>query len=269
MWCKQLFILFLLPSLLRAEEELTLPLLKKKRLDFQYNYQRLDPHKTYGNIQSGVITFSHPITHSTTFLYNLTVVSRKEGRGVLGQVGGYHDWHERLYTYTALTTATRASFLPKVRLDQEFYIKLAPEKNIVIPASGNYVCYYNNQKALTFGTGVVWYLPRWILEYRIFLETNYTNKIRSFSKYSVSQTISAGYGQEGWQWLFLKGGYGKNSNLAELDVSRNINQRVAFLNLNWRKWVFADSGFVSDLRYTSIKNAYSVYSFSLGLFVEF
>ncbi len=265
MWFKKLLILLLLPIALKAEEELTLPYLKKKRLDVQLNYQQLDPKKTYGEIKSGQLTFSQPINPSTTLLYNLTFVTRKEGKGVLGQFGAYRDWHERIYTFTALSAATRAGFLPRYRIDQEFYFKVSSQKSLVIPATVSYASYHNKQGSLIFGSGVVWYLPCWILEYRLFLETTYPG-----SSQSLSQTASVGYGKEDWQWIFLSGGYGRNSYLANLDVEpQNVNQRVAFVNLNWRRWLFSNFGFITDCRFTDIKDAYRVYSISLGLFVEF
>ncbi len=238
---------------------------KRHRLEANFSYEYLSPNGVYGSWNTLSLGFYDKPREDLTYFLQLGAFSRKEGEALLGTIGAYKDWGDRLYTYSALSAGTRSDYLPQIRIDHDFNIKFGAIKNIVWTAGASYLRYFDVHKDIILSTGITLYLDRWIWKYRLFRNESDPGSIVSYS-----QLISAGYGREGWQWTYLDFSFGKQAYLATYLASpEEVRQNSLYTSLKHRHWIGKDYGIFGDLSYLKLKEGYDKYGLSLGIFREF
>lgn len=238
---------------------------KRYRLEANLSYEYLSPDSAYGSWKTLSFGFYDKPRKDLTYFIQLGAFSRKSGEALLGTLGAYKDWGSRLYTYSALSTGTNSDYLPQIRIDHDFNIKLGAMKNFVWTAGASYLKYFDVHKDMLLSTGITFYFDRWIGGYRVFRNESDPGSIVSYS-----HLISAGYGREGWQWTYLDLSFGKQAYLpAYLASPEEVRQNSLYTSLKHRHWIGKDYGIFGDLSYFKLKDGYDKYGFSLGVFREF
>lgn len=238
---------------------------KRYRLEANLSYEYLSPNEVYGSRKTLNIGFYDKPRKDLTSFLQLGSFSRKEGEALLGVMGAYKDWGDSLYTYSALSIGTKSDYLPQIRIDHDFNIKLGSLKNIVWTAGISYLKHFDVHKDLILSTGITFYYHNWIWSYRLFRNESDPDNVISYS-----QLISVGYGREGWQWTFFDFSYGKQAYLATYLASpQEVRQDSLNLSLKHRRWIGKDYGMFGDISYFKLKDGYDKYGFSFGIFKEF
>lgn len=238
---------------------------KTRRLEANISYEYLSPNDIYGSWKTLSLGFYDKPQTDVTYFLQLGAFARKDGEALLGTVGIYKDWSSRLYTYSALSAGTSSDYLPRIRIDHDFNLKLGAMKNIVWTAGASYIRYFDVHRDLIISTGITLYQDRWIVTYRIF-----RNESDPGSAVSYSQLISAGYGREGWQWTFLDLSFGKQAYFATYLASpEEVRRNSVHTSLKHRHWIGKDFGIFGDLSYFNLRDGYDKYGLSLGIFREF
>lgn len=238
---------------------------KRYRLEADLSYEYLTPNNIYGSWKALSIGFYDKPMRDLTYFIRLGAFSRREGEAILGSLGVYKDWGSRLYTYSALSAGSRSDYLPELRIDHDFNIKLGTMKNIVLIAGGSYIDYFDTHRDIILSTGITLYYDRWIWTYRVF-----RNESDPGSVISYSHLFSAGYGREGWQWTYLDLSIGKQAYLATyLLRPEEVSQDSLYTSLKHRRWIGKRYGIFGDLSYFKLKDGYDKYGFSFGVFREF
>jgi YaiO family outer membrane protein len=254
-----LILLFQANSFAQDEET------KRHRLEAYYSYEHLTPHDVYGSWKTLNLTYYDHLKRDLTYLVSFAAFSRNEGDAVLGNIGMYKDWGTRLYTFTSLSTGTNSEYLPQIRIDHDFNIKMGSSKNIVWTLGLSYIDYYNIHKDTILSTGITLYLKDWILNYRVFRNDSDPGDVISYS-----QLVSAGYGREGWQWTYLNLSYGKQAYYAaQLVNPQEVSQTSLYVDLKHRRWIGKGYGIFIDISYFKLKDGYEKYGFAPGIFKEF
>jgi len=237
---------------------------KKNRFEATISYEYLVPSDIYDPWTTLNLGFYRK--HSDTFTYFFQLSScLREANGVLFTTGAYKDWTESMFTYSSLSTGSNTDFLPQIRLDHDFNFKTGKEKNIIWTLGGSYIDYFGDHKDLIISAGITAYLEKWILGYRIF-----RNESDPGSVTSLSHTVSAGYGEEGKQWVYLTISAGKQAYLATyLLTPEEVNQPSYGITLSLRRWLKLPFGILGDISYFNLKDGYEKYGFSAGMFREF
>lgn len=244
-----------------AQEEST----KRHRLEANLSFEYLSPNGVYGSWKTASIGFYDKPRKDLTYFLQIGTFSRKEGEALLGTLGIYKDWMRRLYTYSSLSAGTRSDYLPQIRIDHDFNIKLGTKENIVWTAGASYIKYFDIHKDIILSTGITLYLDNWIWQYRLSRNESDPNSIVSYS-----HLFSAGYGREGWQWTYLDFSFGKQAYLASYLASpEEVRQNSLNISIKHRHWIDKDYGIFGDLSYFKLKDGYDKYGLSFGVFREF
>lgn len=255
-----IFVFFLFGSVFAQDEPG-----RKHRLEMSFSYEYLTPHDVYGTWKNFSIGLHNKPKPDLTYFVQLGVFSRKEGDGMLGNVGAYKDWGSRLYTYSALSIGTNSEYLPRIRIDNDFNIKIGAMKNIVWTAGVSYIKYFDLHKDLILSTGLTLYNGNWISGYRVSMNDSSPGNVISYSHH-----VSIGYGKEGWQWTFLDLSYGKQAYLAtSVLIPEEVRQDAPYISIKHRRWIGKNFGVLIELNYLKLKDTYEKYGFSSGIFKEF
>lgn len=210
-------------------------------------------------------TLYHKAGPDTTYFFGLSGISRKEGQALLGQVGLYKDFLPWLYTFSALSSGTNSEFLPEVRVDHDFNIKLGASKDFVWIIGGSYIKYFDVHKDYIVSTGLTYYGQGWNFTYRIF-----RNKSDPGNIISTSQLLSLGIGREGYQWTYLDFSFGKQAYLPSYLVNPvEISQYSNFVNFKHRRWLEKNYGIYGALNYLKLSDGYEKYGLTAGFFWDF
>lgn len=238
---------------------------KMYRFEANISYEYLSPNDVYGSWKTLSTGFySKPRKDITCFL-QLGAFSRKEGEALLGTLGAYKDWSSSLYTYSAFSAGTKSEYLPQIRLDHDFNLKLGDMKNIVWTLGASYIDYFDVHRDIIISTGITLYRNEWIWSYKIFRNESEPGDIISYS-----QLLSAGYGREGWQWTFLDLSFGKQAYLATyMARPEEVRRDSLHAAIKHRHWMGKDHGIIVDISYFNLKDGYDKYGLSIGVFKEF
>lgn len=236
------------------------------RIEVGANYEYLSPHRTYGDWRSGSVRFYHKCSSDFTYFLEGSFFSReKEGEAGLAVIGLYKDWSPWLYTYSSLSAGTTSSYLPKVRLDHEFYFKVGSEKNIVPSAGVTYIKYHDVHKDYIIYPGITYYGKGFVITYKYFLNKSQPGSVRS-----SSNLISLGIGQEGKSWTYLDVSYGKQAYLATyLTSPQEVRQNSFYTSLKHILWIRKDLAVSFGVSYFKLENGYKKYGFQAGFLKDF
>jgi len=248
-----------------APEQQVMPPERKNRLELSASYEYLHPHGDYGDWQNVTTTFFRKERPDFTWFVQLGAFAREEGNGGLTAAGAYKDWNESFFTYTALSAGTNSLYLPQLRIDHDFNLKIGPEKNFIWVAGATYIQYFNTHRDTILSTGLTAHFRKWVAEYRIFRNLSDPGSIVSYS-----HLFALGYGQDGWQWTNATFSFGKQAYLATaLAAPEAVNHNSVQTTLSHRRWVGKDYGVFGEISFFTLSHSYQKTGLSLGIFREF
>lgn len=258
-------ILGLIFSFILVFYSLSYAKIDNQSIDITGSYNYLLPNNLYGNWKIGSVKYYNKQIPNLTFFLGLDGFSRIEGSAILFEAGAYKNWSDRLYTYTGLSAGSNSVYLPNYRIDQNFYFKVGPKKQIVLVTGGTYIKYYNNYSSDILNVGVIYYGNGWNITYQHFF-----NKNNPGSVYSATDLVSLGIGKEGTSWTYFDISYGKESYMSSyLTTPQEINHNALYLDVKRKQWLGKDWGINVGLNFLKLQNSYDNYGVSFGVFKEF
>lgn len=240
--------------------------LSGSRLDIDIGYEYLDPNDIYGEWKSFNIGYYQKVSSDVTMLYQVGTFSREvEGDAVLGSVGIYKSWNDRMYTFTQVTMGSHIEYLPSFRIDNDINYLFGEEKNIVGLIGMTYINQYDEHEDFIVSAGVTYYQDGYNIGYRAFLNRSDPGKL-----YSTNHVISLGIGHEKDQWIYLDLSYGNPTYLSTIPNDyQTVNNDAFSVSLKYRKWLDDNSGFYAQTSFFDLSDEYQKYEFRVGYFVEF
>jgi len=233
-------------------------------MDLSLTYEDLSP-SAYGSWKSLNMTYYQKYAKGLTFVYQAGLFHRNEGSAAFGALGVYKDWTPSFYTFTQLGGGTDSTYLPKYRLDQEFYYKFGEKKQWVGILGISYIDYYDVHKDTILSAGFMYYGEKYNVTYRHFFNKSDPESVRS-----GTDLISLGYGEEKDQWIYLDVSYGNQAYQTLLSPSHPIFSEDALdTKLSYRKWTTENSGWFGAIGYFNLHDEYKKYLFQVGYFKEF
>lgn len=238
---------------------------KQNRLDFQYIYEYLMPHDTYGAWESYYIKYYRYQNPTFNFFIHGGMVKREGKNDYIGLLGFAKDWHRRLYTYTVVAKGTVSTYLPNARLDHDINFKMGKYNNILWTIGATYIKYYVPAEDFIISSGLTWYLPKWVLSYRLFWNHKYPGNITSFTHLGGVE-----YGVDKSNWTALSASWGSQAYMALYVLTpEQIRQNAFNINLTHRQWLTRGVGVFGQAGYLKLKDSYEKILLSIGLFLEF
>lgn len=235
-----------------------------KRLEIGGSFERLSP-SSYGEWKSVEIKLFHRPREDFTYFLGTSGFSRKEGDATLFLGGGYKDWTNWLYTYSAISFGTSSDYLPKYRLDHEFNVKLGERKNIVPALSLSYIKYHNVHRDFVLGFGFTLYQEGWNFTYRHFINRSDPGNVTS-----SSNLFSLGIGREKLSWTYVDFSFGKQAYLATYFANpQEVRQKSIYAALKHRHWITDSFGIMGEVSYLKLRGGYEKYGLGVGAFKEF
>ena len=237
----------------------------KNRIELSGTYEYLSPHAAYGDWETLSAAFYRKERTDFTWFTQVQAFTRKEGNGLLAAAGAYKDWTDSFYTYTAVAGGTNAAYLPQIRFDHDFNLKLGPEKKFVWVIGGTYIQSFGDHTDYILSTGLIAYRDKWVAEYRLF-----RNLSQPGSQESYSHLFSIAYGQDGRQWTTAAVSFGKQAYLAtQLATPEAVNNNSLLVTLNHRHWLAKNHGVFGELSYFDLQGVYQKAGMLIGVFKEF
>ncbi|MGA2091651.1 MAG: YaiO family outer membrane beta-barrel protein [Endomicrobiales bacterium] len=234
------------------------------RLEENVSYDRLWPETTYGSRTDATLDY-FTIKPGFVWYAELASFSWKEGDGMQAGVGCYRDWSARIYTYSALATGTDVDYLPKLRFDTDFNVKLGHASNIVVTLGITDISYHTEYDDEMLSVGGTYYGTGWVGGYRLFQNTNEPGNVVTYS-----HQFSVAVGAEGKQWTYLIISHGITGYTATaVFPSQLVTNDVDTFDLHHRHWLTKRFGMMVGTQYILIKDAYNDLQVSLGSFFEF
>jgi len=237
-----------------------------KRLEYIFYYDYFKPKESYGNYKTYAIRYFDRISEKQTNFFELyfhNPPNNKEGNVFV--TGVYKDWSERLFSYSSISFGTKADYLPKFRIDHEFFYKTGKNKELLLSIGAYYIRYYNKYQDFTFSYGIVYYSNGWNFTYKK-LESN----INPGSTRSYTDIYSLGLGFEKKYWLYLTYNYGNQSYISNFySIPFRFDSKFSFYQLNYRTWIRNNKGIIVEYNKLNLKNSYYKNGFMVGVFYEF
>ncbi len=188
-----------------------------------------------------------------------------EKNGALFNIGAYKDWNKNLYTYSSISFGTNSTYLPKYRLDHEFYFKTLRNKNLVLSVGSSYIKYFNIHSDLILSLGFTYYGDGYNFTYKYLINNNNPGSIISYTN-----IYSLGIGYEKKHWLYLSYNQGNQSYLATYLINPTIvNYNAKYYSINYRKWINNSSGFILEYNHLDLKDSYKKNGLIFGIFKEY
>jgi len=236
-------------------------------MNVSFTYEDLSP-SLYGSWKSLNMTYYQKYVKGLTFVYQAGLFSRSgddAGNAALAALGAYKDWTPSFYTFTQLGVGTNTTYLPKYRLDHDFYYKFGEKKQWVGILGVSYIDYFDAHKDTILSAGFMYYGQKYNFTYRHFFNKSDPGNVRS-----GTDLISLGYGKEKDQWIYLDVSYGNQSYQTLLGSDHSIFSKDALdTKLTYRKWTTKNSGWFGAIGYFNLHKEYKKYLFQLGYFKEF
>ncbi len=237
-----------------------------QRSEYLITYDKLNPYKTYGEYKTITYNYFNKINDTTTYFVSSSLFSRTiDKEGALINIGAYKDWNKNLYTYSSISFGTNSNYLPRYRLDHEFYFKTLKDKNLVLSLGSSYIKYFNVHSDLILSVGFTYYRDGYNFTYKYLINNNNPGSFISYTN-----IYSLGIGYEKKYWLYLNYNVGDQSYLATYLINPiEVNNKSYYYSINYRKWTKDNSGFIIEYNYLNLKDSYTKNGFVLGIFKEY
>ena len=237
----------------------------KHRLELQYLLEYFSP-KSFSSHPWKSLYVKYYGFPSTTFNYfvHAGTIFRDQKTDHILIFGTAHDWSDSFYTYTAIAAGTKADYLPEYRFDQDLNFKFGKLRNIVWTIGATYINYHIPANDLILSSGLMVYLPKLVIEYRLFRNRSNPGNVVSYTHLG-----SAGYGAEKKSWTYFTVSKGSQAYLATyITTPQEVRQKAMNLSLEHRRWITKNFGFAIDLDYVDLKQGYKKYGVFTSLFLE-
>ena len=238
---------------------------QQDRFEVSLTYEHLDPSSTYGSWKNVNLSYYQKYDKELTLVYQAGFLDRNEGSAALFALGAYKDWSPSFYTFSQITAGTDSEYLPKYRIDNDFYFKFGERKQWVGVIGLTYIDYHDVHTSVFASLGLSYYAPKYNISYRFF-----ANRSNPGSVYSNTHLLSMGYGAEKAYWTYFNISYGNQAYQAIYDTGNvNFNEDALNLQLSHKYWLTKDMGIFGALGYFNLDNGYDKYLFQIGIFKEF
>jgi len=238
---------------------------QQDRFEVSIGYEYLDPSSLYGAWKSLNLAYYQKVSQDLTLLYQAGLFNRDEGSGGLFALGAYKDWTPSLYTFSQISAGSNTDYLPKIRLDHDFYYKFGEKKEWVGILGLTYIDYHDVHKDTILSLGMTYYAPTYNITYRHFFNQSDPGNISS-----GTDLLSIGYGKEKDQWTYFDISYGNQAYQSLLDSGYSyINEDALNVKLTHRRWTDENSGWFGSIGYFDLDHGYKKYLFQVGYFIEF
>ena len=238
---------------------------EQDRVDVSFTYEHLDPSSDYGSWKNFNISYYQKYSKELTLVYQAGFFNRDEGSATLFSLGAYKDWNPSLYTFSQLTFGTDSEYLPKYRLDHDFYYKFGESKQWVGILGFTYIDYYNVHSDTIASIGTTYYAPKYNVTYRFFINSSDPGNVNS-----NTHLLSVGYGAEKEYWTYFDISYGNQAYQSIYDGGySNFNEDALNIQVKHRHWLTENTGIFGSIGYFNLDNGYDKYLFQIGYFKEF
>ncbi|MBT8343586.1 MAG: YaiO family outer membrane beta-barrel protein [Sulfurovum sp.] len=238
---------------------------QQDRLDVSFTYEYLDPSSDYGSWKNFNLSYYQKYSKELTLVYQVGFFNRNEGSATLFSLGGYKDWTPSLYTFSQLTVGTDSEYLPRYRLDHDFYYKFGERKQWVGILGFTYIDYYDEHSDTIASVGMTYYAPKYNLTYRFFANNSDPGSVNS-----NTHLLSMGYGAEKEFWTYLDISYGNQAYQSTLiPGGLNVDNDAFDSKLSHRHWLTENSGIFGAVGFFNLNDGYDKYLFQIGYFKEF
>lgn len=219
----------------------------------------------YGRWNSLNMNYFQRAREDTLLFVQLTGHSRPEGGGVQSNFGVVKDWNKSFFTQTSVGFGSNVNYLPSITVNQDFNFKFGKEQRYIWSVGGSYFKYFNDTSSLILKSGIGIYQDKWVFDYHIFRNMSNPGSVESFS-----HQFSAAYGVNKRYWTTLTYSFGRQAYLASsLGIPEAVNNYSQYVSLNYRRWLGPNQGFVAEINYLKLLDAYNKLGFSLGFFNEY
>lgn len=236
---------------------------EQDRIDGSFTYEYLDPSSDYGSWKNFSLSYYQKYSKELTLVYQAGFFNRKEGSATLFSLGAYKDWNPSLYTFSAVSAGTESEYLPKYRLDHDFYFKFGERKQWVGILGFTYIDYHDVHTDTIVSTGLTYYAPRYNVTYRFFINNSDPGSINSHT-----HLLSVGYGAEKEYWTYFDISYGNQAYQSILEDS-SFDEDALNIQLKHRHWLTENTGIFGSIGAFKLDHGYDKYLFQIGYFKEF
>ena len=238
---------------------------EQDRVEGSFTYEHLDPSSDYGSWKNFNISYYQKYSKELTLVYQAGFFNRDEGSATLFSLGAYKDWNPSLYTFSQLTVGTDSEYLPKYRLDHDFYYKYGENKQRVGILGFTDIDNYNVHSDTIVSIGMTYYAPKYNITYRFFANSSDPGSVNS-----NTHLLSVGYGAEKEYWTYFDISYGNQAYQSILEGgSSNFNEDALNIQVKHRHWLTENTGIFGSIGYFNLDNGYDKYLFQIGYFKEF
>lgn len=238
---------------------------QQDRIDVSFTYEYLDPSSDYGSWKNFNLSYFQKYSEELTLVYQAGLFNRDEGSATLFALGAYKDWNPSLYTFSQVTISTDNEYLPKYRLDHDFYYKFGEDKKWVGILGFTYIDYHNVHSDKIASVGFTYYAPKYNVTYRFFANSSDPGSVNS-----NTHLLSVGYGAEKDYWTYFDISYGNQAYLSTLNPDyQNVDNDALDMKLSHRHWLTENTGLFGAVGYFNLHNGYDKYLFQIGYFKEF
>lgn len=235
------------------------------RIDVSFTYEYLDPSDEYGPWKNFNLSYYQKYAKDLTLLYQAGFFNRDDENAMLVALGAYKDWNPSLYTYSQISVGTDSEFLPKYRLDHDFFYKFGERKQWVGILGFKYIDYYDVHSDTVISVGLTYYAPKYNITYRFFANNSDPGSVDS-----NTHLLSVGYGAEKEYWTYFDISYGNQAYLSTLNPDyQNVDNDALDLKLSHRHWLSKNTGLFGAIGYFNLDDGYEKYLFQIGYFKEF
>ncbi len=238
---------------------------QQDRIDVSFTYEYLDPSSDYGSWKNFNLSYFQKYSEELTLVYQAGLFNRDEGSATLFALGAYKDWNPSLYTFSQVTASTDNEYLPKYRLDHDFYYKFGEDKQWVGILGFTYIDYHDVHSDTIASVGFTYYAPKYNVTYRFFANSSDPGSVNS-----NTHLLSVGYGAEKEYWTYFDISYGNQAYLSTLNPDyQNVDNDALDMKLSHRHWLTENTGIFGAVGYFNLHNGYDKYLFQIGYFKEF
>jgi len=237
----------------------------KFRLELKFMYEYLEPVDLYKPWRSFYVMFYGMPKATWNYFLHFGTIYRDGTNDTIGVAGVAHDWTSRFYTYTVFVAGTPCNYLPRFRFDQDFNFKIGKKREFVWAVGLTTIRYHHEHRDFIISSGLTWYPPKWIMEYRLF-----RNRSDPGNVVSLTHLASVGHGEEGKSWTFFTFSKGSQAYLAlNVLTPEEVRQSAVHVGLTHRRWVSRRFGAFLEFDYVHLKDGFDKYGIFLGGFFQF
>lgn len=237
------------------------------RIEYSFSYDKLSFSDSSNKdfFRNYTIRYFNKVSNKQTNFFEYSFHNRSNSNnGSLLVAGFYRDLSDNLFTYNAFSFGSKTDYLPKYRIDSEFYYKIGKEKNILLNLGTTFLRYHNDYKDFSISYGIVFYQNRWNFTYK-----KINSNLKPGNTNSRTDIFSLGIGEEKKYWLYFTYNYGNSSYILNFYTNPSFfNEKFYYYQLNYRTWLRNYSGIIIEYNLLKLRS-YRKNGIVLGIFYEY